>query len=85
MSNVAREVIWPDRSDILVRVVFLYVGQGDCTLVLAKDGGPLVRRTRRGRICQRDMPVAQSRPDSPRWIAIENVPESWACSPAQLS
>lgn len=38
MSNVAREVIWPDRSDILVRLVFLYVGQGDCTLVLAKDG-----------------------------------------------
>lgn len=38
MSNVAREVIWPDSSDILVRVVFLYVGQGDSTIVLVKDG-----------------------------------------------
>jgi beta-lactamase superfamily II metal-dependent hydrolase len=38
MSNVAREVIWPDSSDILIRVVFLYVGQGDSTIVLVKDG-----------------------------------------------
>jgi beta-lactamase superfamily II metal-dependent hydrolase len=38
MSNVAREVIWPKKSNVLVRVVFLYVGQGDCTLVLVKDG-----------------------------------------------
>jgi len=38
VSNVARDVIWPKKSNILVRVVFLYVGQGDCTLVLVKDG-----------------------------------------------
>lgn len=38
MANVAREVIWPDNSDIILRVVFLYVGQGDCTIVLTKDG-----------------------------------------------
>lgn len=38
MSNVAREVIWPDSRDVLIRVVFLYVGQGDSTLVLVKDG-----------------------------------------------
>ncbi len=37
MANVARDVIWPDRDDILVRAVFLYVGQGDCTVVLVKD------------------------------------------------
>lgn len=39
MSNVARSVIWPTDSDILVRVVFLYVGQGDSAVVLVKDGG----------------------------------------------
>lgn len=38
MSNVAREVIWPASSDVRVRVVFLYVGQGDSTIVLVKDG-----------------------------------------------
>ena len=38
MSNVARDVIWPTRDDVLVRTVFLYVGQGDCTIVLLKDG-----------------------------------------------
>lgn len=38
LSNVARDVIWPDRDDILVRAVFLYVGQGDCTVVLVKAG-----------------------------------------------
>jgi len=38
VSNVARHVIWPGDTDILVRAVFLYVGQGDCTIVLVKDG-----------------------------------------------
>jgi len=38
MSNVAHDVIWPTDPDILVRAVFLYVGQGDCTIVLVKDG-----------------------------------------------
>ncbi len=27
-SNVAREVLWPSGGNILVRVAFLYVGQG---------------------------------------------------------
>ncbi len=38
MSNVAREVIWPKTDNVLVRVAFLYVGQGESTLVLVKDG-----------------------------------------------
>ena len=38
VSNVAQDVIGPDGKDILVRTVFLYVGQGDCTIVLVKDG-----------------------------------------------
>ncbi len=37
MANVAREVIWPKSEDILIRVVFLYVGQGDSTIVLVKN------------------------------------------------
>ena len=32
-ENVARDLLWPKDSDILVRVVFLYVGQGSSTLV----------------------------------------------------
>ena len=39
MANVARDVIWPTKTDVIVRVVFLHVGQGDCAIVLAKDGG----------------------------------------------
>lgn len=38
MSNMAQDVIWPRDGNILVRVVFLYVGQGDSTIVLAADG-----------------------------------------------
>lgn len=38
MSNVAKDVIWPTSSDVLIRVVFLYVGQGDSSIVLVKDG-----------------------------------------------
>lgn len=38
MSNVAHDVIWPMKSDVMVRVVFLHVGQGDCAIVLVKDG-----------------------------------------------
>jgi competence protein ComEC len=38
MPNVARDVIWPKDANILVRVVFLYVGQGDSTIVLVKNG-----------------------------------------------
>lgn len=38
MPNVARDVIWPTSSDVSVRVVFLYVGQGDSTIVLVKEG-----------------------------------------------
>ena len=36
--TVAHDVIWPDSDEILVRVVFLYVGQGDSALVLVKSG-----------------------------------------------
>lgn len=39
MTNVAREVIWPLNHNILVRVVFLYVGQGASAIVLVADGG----------------------------------------------
>jgi len=37
-SNKARELLWPANEDILVRVVFLYVGQGSSTIVLVADG-----------------------------------------------
>lgn len=37
-SNVARDIIWPDDDNILVRVVVLYVGQGASAIVLAADG-----------------------------------------------
>lgn len=35
MPNIAYDLIWPTNSDILLRVVFLYVGQGHSTIVLA--------------------------------------------------
>ncbi|RUL84613.1 ComEC/Rec2 family competence protein [Tautonia sociabilis] len=38
MANIAKEVIWPKDPNILVRVVFLHVGQGSSTIVLAADG-----------------------------------------------
>lgn len=38
-ENVARELLWPEPdSDILLRVVFLYVGQGSATLLLVANG-----------------------------------------------
>ncbi len=37
MSNVARDIMWPTDNNILVRVVFLYVGQGESTIVIAAD------------------------------------------------
>ena len=36
-QNVARELLWPDRADIVLRIVFLNVGQGASTIVLARD------------------------------------------------
>jgi beta-lactamase superfamily II metal-dependent hydrolase len=38
VANVAKDVLWPTDSNILIRVVFLYVGQGDSTIVMIKDG-----------------------------------------------
>ena len=38
MSNVARSIIWPSNTEILVRVVVLYVGQGASAVVLIADG-----------------------------------------------
>jgi beta-lactamase superfamily II metal-dependent hydrolase len=38
MANLARELIWPTDPNILVRAVFLYVGQGSSTIVLAASG-----------------------------------------------
>ncbi len=37
-DNLARKILWPDDTDIVVRVAFLYVGQGDCAILLLKDG-----------------------------------------------
>ncbi len=39
MGNVARDVIWLKDPSILLRVVFLHVGQGSSTIILAADGG----------------------------------------------
>lgn len=39
MGNVAQDVIWPSSDeDVLVRAVYLYVGQGDATIFMVKDG-----------------------------------------------
>jgi len=35
--NTAKELLWPTDTDILVRVVFLYVGQGTSTIVIVAD------------------------------------------------
>lgn len=37
-ENKARELLWPSDSNILVRLVWLYVGQGSSTIVLIKNG-----------------------------------------------
>ncbi|NLS95410.1 MAG: competence protein ComEC [Planctomycetaceae bacterium] len=39
MANVARELIWPTDDNILIRMVFLHVGQGESTIVLVADSG----------------------------------------------
>lgn len=36
-NTPARELLWPTDADILVRVVFLYVGQGTSTVVIVAD------------------------------------------------
>jgi beta-lactamase superfamily II metal-dependent hydrolase len=38
MSNVAREVLLPSDPSLLLRVAFLYVGQGASTIILIADG-----------------------------------------------
>ena len=38
MANVAKDLLWPKDKNIILRVVFLYVGQGDSTIVLAANG-----------------------------------------------
>lgn len=38
MSNVAQDVLWPTDENVLIRVGMLYVGQGDSSVVLVKDG-----------------------------------------------
>ncbi len=38
MTNIAKDIIWPNDENIIARIVFLYVGQGDCTIVLAANG-----------------------------------------------
>lgn len=38
MANIAKDLLWPKDKDIIVRIVFLYVGQGDSTIVLAANG-----------------------------------------------
>lgn len=37
-KKTARKLLWPTNKDILVRVVFLHVGQGSSSLVLVADG-----------------------------------------------
>jgi beta-lactamase superfamily II metal-dependent hydrolase len=38
MANVAKEILWPTDLNVLIRVGMLYVGQGDASVVLVKDG-----------------------------------------------
>lgn len=38
-STVARDVLWPTDPKVLVRVCFLYVGQGSSIVVIIRDGG----------------------------------------------
>jgi beta-lactamase superfamily II metal-dependent hydrolase len=38
MSNIAKDIIWPLDTNILVRVVVLHVGQGASAVVLIADG-----------------------------------------------
>jgi competence protein ComEC len=38
MSNAARDLLWPSTSDLVLRVVFLHVGQGSTTILIVQDG-----------------------------------------------
>jgi len=38
-KTVARDVLWPENKNILVRVAFLHVGQGASAVVFVRDGG----------------------------------------------
>jgi competence protein ComEC len=38
VANVAKDLLWPTDANVLIRLAFLYVGQGDSTVVLVKDG-----------------------------------------------
>ena len=37
-ENVARQAIWPNDTNILVRIVILYVGQGSSAVVFMANG-----------------------------------------------
>lgn len=37
-KNKAQEVLWPEGTSVLVRVCFLYVGQGSSIILLVRDG-----------------------------------------------
>lgn len=37
-ETTAAKVLWPTETRVLVRVAFLYVGQGSCLLVIVRDG-----------------------------------------------
>lgn len=37
MSNVARSVLWPSARNIILRICFLYVGQGSCIVLLVRE------------------------------------------------
>lgn len=37
-NNVARDLLWPTDTTIVIRVCFLYVGQGSSILLLVRDG-----------------------------------------------
>ena len=41
-NNPAKDVLWPSDPNILVRVVFLYVGQGSSTLILAAVSNDII-------------------------------------------
>lgn len=39
MAGIARDLLWPTDSNLLARLVFLYVGQGSSTVILVSNGG----------------------------------------------
>lgn len=38
-ENMAKDILWPSDTQVLVRFVWLYVGQGSSSIVLIRDGG----------------------------------------------